>query len=53
MPEKFNVIIIGTGQAGPSMAQRMTDEGLKVASIERKPFVETCVNVGCILLKSL
>ena len=53
MPEKFNAIIIGTGQAGPSMAQRITDEGLKVASIERKQFGETCVNVGCILLKYL
>jgi len=53
MPEKFNAIIIGTGQAGPSMAQRMTDEGLKVASIERKLFGGTCVNVGCIILKSL
>ena len=38
MPEKFDPIIIGTGQAGPSMAQRMTDECLKVAIIERKLF---------------
>ena len=38
MPEKFNAIIIGTSQAGPSMVQRMNDQGLKVASIERKLF---------------
>ena len=30
MPAKFDAIIIGTGQAGPSMAQRMTQEGLSV-----------------------
>ena len=51
MPEKFNAIIIGTGQAGPSMAQRITDEGLKVAIIERKLFGGTCVNVGSSFLK--
>ena len=53
MPEKFDAIIIGTGQAGPSMAQRMTGEGLKVAIIERKLFGGTCVNVGCIPTKAL
>jgi pyruvate/2-oxoglutarate dehydrogenase complex dihydrolipoamide dehydrogenase (E3) component len=53
MSEKFDAIIIGTGQAGPSMAQRMTGEGLKVAIIERKLFGGTCVNVGCIPTKAL
>ena len=32
MAEKFDAIIIGTGQAGPSLAQRMTREGMKVKS---------------------
>ncbi|MFT6583048.1 MAG: pyruvate/2-oxoglutarate dehydrogenase complex dihydrolipoamide dehydrogenase (E3) component [Alphaproteobacteria bacterium] len=53
MPEKFDAIIIGTGQAGPSMAQRMTQEGLSVAIVERKLFAGTCVNVGCIPTKAL
>ena len=53
MPTKFDAIIIGTGQAGPSMAQRMTREGLKTAIIERKLFGGTCVNVGCIPTKAL
>ena len=53
MSEKFDAIIIGTGQAGPSMAQRMTGEGLKVAIIERHLFGGTCVNVGCIPTKAL
>ena len=50
---KFDAIIIGTGQAGPSMAQRMVQEGLKTAIIERKLFGGTCVNVGCIPTKAL
>ena len=53
MAEKFDAIIIGTGQAGPSLAQRMTREGMKVAIIERKLFGGTCVNVGCIPTKTL
>ena len=53
MTEKFDAIIIGTGQAGPSLAQRMTRAGMKTAIIERKLFGGTCVNVGCIPTKAL
>jgi len=53
MAEKFDAIIIGTGQSGPSLAQRMTLEGLKTAIIERKLFGGTWVNVGCIPTKTL
>ena len=53
MTEQFDAIIIGTGQAGPSMAARMTKEGLKTAIIERNLFGGTCVNVGCIPTKTL
>ena len=53
MTEQFDAIIIGTGQAGPSLAARMTTEGLKTAIIERKLFGGTCVNVGCIPTKTL
>jgi len=53
MTETFDAIIIGTGQAGPSLAQRMTGAGMKTAIIERKLFGGTCVNVGCIPTKAL
>ena len=53
MTEQFDAIIIGTGQAGPSMAARMTKEGLKTAITERNLFGGTCVNVGCIPTKTL
>ena len=46
MSEMFDAIIIGTGQSGPSLAARMTGEGMKTAIIERKLFGGTCVNVG-------
>jgi len=53
MTEKFDAIIIGTGQSGPSLAARMTQEGMKTAIIERKLFGGTCVNVGCVPTKTL
>ena len=53
MATQFDAIIIGTGQSGPSLAARMTREGLKTAIIERKLFGGTCVNVGCIPTKTL
>ena len=49
----YDAIVIGTGQAGPSLAQRLTTEGMKTAIIERKLFGGTCVNVGCIPTKTL
>jgi len=53
MATQYDAIIIGTGQAGPPLAQRMNREGLKVAVVERKLMGGTCVNVGCIPTKTL
>src|SRR2546423_2482176 len=53
MVTKFDAIIIGTGQAGPTLAVRLADTGMKVAIIERKRFGGTCVNTGCIPTKTL
>jgi pyruvate/2-oxoglutarate dehydrogenase complex dihydrolipoamide dehydrogenase (E3) component len=46
MANRFDAIIIGTGQSGPSLAGRLTTAGMKVAIIERKRFGGTCVNTG-------
>ena len=50
---KFDAIIIGTGQAGPSLAARFSAAGMTVAIIERGKFGGTCVNTGCIPTKTL
>jgi pyruvate/2-oxoglutarate dehydrogenase complex dihydrolipoamide dehydrogenase (E3) component len=50
---RFDAIIIGTGQAGPSLAARFADAGMAVAIIERHKFGGTCVNTGCIPTKTL
>jgi pyruvate/2-oxoglutarate dehydrogenase complex dihydrolipoamide dehydrogenase (E3) component len=53
MPEQFDAIIIGTGQAGPGLAGRLSAAGARVAIIERKLFGGTCVNTGCIPTKAM
>jgi pyruvate/2-oxoglutarate dehydrogenase complex dihydrolipoamide dehydrogenase (E3) component len=53
MATKYDAIVIGTGQAGPSLAVRLASTGIKVAIIERKRFGGTCVNNGCIPTKTL
>ncbi|WP_454759903.1 FAD-containing oxidoreductase [Caulobacter segnis] len=52
-PRAFDAIIIGAGQAGPSLAGRLTAAGQTVALIERKDFGGTCVNTGCMPTKTL
>jgi pyruvate/2-oxoglutarate dehydrogenase complex dihydrolipoamide dehydrogenase (E3) component len=49
----FDAIIVGAGQAGPSLAGRLTDAGQRVAMVERKLIGGTCVNNGCIPTKTL
>jgi pyruvate/2-oxoglutarate dehydrogenase complex dihydrolipoamide dehydrogenase (E3) component len=53
MNRSFDAIIIGTGQAGPSLAGRLTSAGMKVAIVERGLFGGTCVNTGCIPTKAM
>jgi pyruvate/2-oxoglutarate dehydrogenase complex dihydrolipoamide dehydrogenase (E3) component len=49
----FDAIIVGAGQAGPSLAGRLAGAGMRVALIERKFIGGTCVNAGCMPTKTL
>jgi pyruvate/2-oxoglutarate dehydrogenase complex dihydrolipoamide dehydrogenase (E3) component len=53
MTQSFDAIVIGAGQAGPSLAGRLTAAGMSVALVERKLFGGTCVNTGCMPTKTL
>jgi pyruvate/2-oxoglutarate dehydrogenase complex dihydrolipoamide dehydrogenase (E3) component len=53
MTATFDAMIIGAGQAGPSLAGRLTGAGMSVALIERHLFGGTCVNTGCTPTKTL
>ncbi|WP_379067601.1 FAD-containing oxidoreductase [Mesorhizobium sp. UC22_110] len=49
----FDAIIIGCGQAGPSLAGRLSAAGMTVALVERKLVGGTCVNTGCMPTKTM
>lgn len=53
MSDQYDAIVIGAGQAGPSLAVRLAESGRKTAIIERKLIGGTCVNNGCIPTKTL
>src|SRR5437773_8811566 len=49
----YDAIIIGAGQAGPSLAKRLSKAGMSIAIVERHLFGGTCVNTGCIPTKAM
>ena len=49
----FDALIIGTGQAGPALAARLSGAGMKVAVVEEHKFGGTCVNNGCTPTKTM
>lgn len=51
--KQYDSIIIGTGQAGPSLAGALTKKGEKVAVAEGYKIGGSCVNYGCIPTKTL
>jgi pyruvate/2-oxoglutarate dehydrogenase complex dihydrolipoamide dehydrogenase (E3) component len=53
MAPHYDAAIIGTGQAGPALANRLTQAGMKVAVVERGRFGGTCVNNGCMPTKTM
>lgn len=45
--QKFDALIIGSGQAGTPLALKLASEGKKIALIEKEHLGGTCLNVGC------
>src|SRR5262245_32192424 len=52
-PERFDAIIIGTGQGGKPLALAMAKAGWKTAVVERQYVRGTRVNVGCTPTKTM
>lgn len=50
---EYDAIVIGAGQAGPPLAERLGQAGYRTVVIERHRMGGTCVNVGCIPTKCL
>ncbi|SJZ50255.1 dihydrolipoyl dehydrogenase family protein [Mycoplasmopsis verecunda] len=52
---KYDVIIIGWGKGGKTLAAKLSAHGKKIAIIEKDPkmFGGTCINIGCLPTKAL
>jgi len=53
MSEKFDAIVIGSGQAGNPLAHKLADKGWKIALIEKAHLGGTCINYGCTPTKTM
>jgi len=53
MTNSYDAIVIGAGQAGPSLAVLCAKQGQRTLLIEREHLGGTCVNNGCIPTKTL
>jgi pyruvate/2-oxoglutarate dehydrogenase complex dihydrolipoamide dehydrogenase (E3) component len=52
-PERFDAIVLGTGQAGKPLALDLASAGRRTAVVEREYVGGTCVNVGCTPTKTM
>ncbi len=49
----YDAIVIGSGQAGNPLCQKLADHGWTVALIEKEHLGGTCVNTGCTPTKTM
>jgi pyruvate/2-oxoglutarate dehydrogenase complex dihydrolipoamide dehydrogenase (E3) component len=50
---RYDVIVIGSGQAGVPLATRFAEAGKSVLLVERKNLGGTCINYGCTPTKTM
>src|SRR5215510_9892033 len=50
---RYDAIVIGSGQAGNPLSQKLADHGWTVALIERAELGGTCINTGCTPTKTM
>src|SRR5437660_11381742 len=50
---KYDAIVIGSGQAGNPLSQKLADHGWTVALVEKEHLGGTCINTGCTPTKTM
>jgi pyruvate/2-oxoglutarate dehydrogenase complex dihydrolipoamide dehydrogenase (E3) component len=51
--EKYDAIVIGSGQAGTPLCRALAEAGMRTALVEREHVGGTCVNEGCTPTKTI
>ena len=49
----YDAIVIGSGQAGSPLSQKLADRGWTVALVEKEHLGGTCINTGCTPTKTM
>ncbi len=50
---RYDAIVLGSGQAGNPLSQKLADHGWSVALVEKDQLGGTCVNTGCTPTKTM
>jgi dihydrolipoamide dehydrogenase len=50
---RYDAVVIGSGQGGNPLSQKLADHGWTVALVEKEHLGGTCVNVGCTPTKTM
>jgi pyruvate/2-oxoglutarate dehydrogenase complex dihydrolipoamide dehydrogenase (E3) component len=50
---RYDAIVIGSGQAGNPLSQKLADHGWTVALVEKEHLGGTCINTGCTPTKTM
>src|SRR5690242_15997611 len=50
---RYDAVVIGSGQAGNPLSQKLADQGWTVALLEQEHLGGTCINTGCTPTKTM
>jgi pyruvate/2-oxoglutarate dehydrogenase complex dihydrolipoamide dehydrogenase (E3) component len=53
MSEQFDLLIVGSGEAGKNLAWTMAKSGRRTAVVERKLIGGSCPNIACLPSKNI
>jgi len=53
IPEEYDAIVIGSGEAGKSMGWHLASKGQRVANVKDKQLGWACPNVACLPSKNI
>src|SRR5689334_21645204 len=51
--DKYDAVVIGSGQGGTPLCQALANAGMRTAIVERKHVGGTCINEGCTPTKTM